>query len=575
MKRNISFYALIIVLSAVFGASSLFAQGQASKSELESILSRFSNYRYGTVTIWKFKNEDRDKIREAIKTYLISESGEEDVSEEALKDVDPRIIQKSEDCVRAGSTNEACFEDIEMSFNDIKLPSWNDYVKIYEIVRKRIVGGTGPRPIKTAYLVTTRANEDSKGTIIAMIVSTQDDYIEVNLESPNSKDIYVQEEMKLVTMTDITDPSATNLYELAERRLSQGNLINATLDAQGIGNINWFGQKNFGKTVSLFKNEWDLTPEDIQSVIKITEKQPQDQYLKENEIVASLDLISWKNYETQLYDDGAGNFGIDTFFIVNSRLPRYGVELKYGISEINYPSLWSERMTLSAIWDRVKVGVILPTNGWSSISEDWFKQTRRLTSGGFGVATEMDFPFKIIPKSGVFRGSVAYVFGDAKPYNNKNMTLDNFEMHRDLSDYMIRFNGQLHYTFAITVDQDYLFRFGIGGTVYTAEKWMNFIDSSNAEGMKLGFRNEASKTVGGLSGRVDFMAKNIQTPYGASLQYFDEGLGMNLWLQIPIITNTFSVRLEANGYYKAFKDNPRPWENRSVFIPMARFIVFF
>ncbi len=575
MKRNISFYALIIVLSAVFGASSLFAQGQASKSELESILSRFSNYRYGTVTIWKFKNEDRDKIREAIKTYLISESGEEDVSEEALKDVDPRIIQKSEDCVRAGSTNEACFEDIEMSFNDIKLPSWNDYVKIYEIVRKRIVGGTGPRPIKTAYLVTTRANEDSKGTIIAMIVSTQDDYIEVNLESPNSKDIYVQEEMKLVTMTDITDPSATNLYELAERRLSQGNLINATLDAQGIGNINWFGQKNFGKTVSLFKNEWDLTPEDIQSVIKITEKQPQDQYLKENEIVASLDLISWKNYETQLYDDGAGNFGIDTFFIVNSRLPRYGVELKYGISEINYPSLWSERMTLSAIWDRVKVGVILPTNGWSSISEDWFKQTRRLTSGGFGVAAEMDFPFKIIPKSGVFRGSVAYVFGDAKPYNNKNMTLDNFEMHRDLSDYMIRFNGQLHYTFAITVDQDYLFRFGIGGTVYTAEKWMNFIDSSNAEGMKLGFRNEASKTVGGLSGRVDFMAKNIQTPYGASLQYFDEGLGMNLWLQIPIITNTFSVRLEANGYYKAFKDNPRPWENRSVFIPMARFIVFF
>lgn len=574
MKKNIRFYALMIVMSAVFG-SSLFAQEQVSKGELESVLSRFSNYRYGTVSIWRFKNEDRDKIREAIKEYLIDESGEEDVSDEVLNGVDPRVIQKTEECVRGGSTNETCFDDIEISFTDVKLPTWNDYVKIYEAVRKRVLGTGGPKPIKTAYLVTTRGNIDYPGSIVAMIVSTQDDYIEINLESPNSRDIYIPDEMKLVTMTDVTETQVSNLYQLAERRLSQGNLINATLDAQGIGNINWFGQRNFGKTISLFKNEWDLTPFDIQSVLKISEKQPQDQYLKENEIVASLDLISWKNYETPYYDDGAGNLVLDTYFIVNSQLPRYGVELKYGISELNFPSLWSERMTLSAIWDRVKLGVILPTNGWSSISEDWFSQTRKLTHGGFGVAAEMDFPFKVIPKSGVFHGSLAYVFGDAQPFFNKDITVDNFDLNRDATDYLIRFNAQLHYTFAVSIDQDYFFRFGIGGTMYNIEKWKSSTGLTEEGETIINFNNDSKETIGGLSGKVDFMAKNILTPYGASMQYFDEGIGMNIWLQIPIVHNTFSVRLEANGYFKAFKDSPRPWENRSVFIPMARFILFF
>lgn len=577
MKQNIKLYALMIVLSVVFAAGSLFAQEFVGKGELESILGRFSNYRYGTVTIWKFKNDDRDIIREAIKDHQQSADGTQSSSADALTNVDNRIIKKTEDGVRAGMGTDDILEDIEMSFQDVTLPSAAEFDRIYNAVRDQIFGGSGQKPIKTVYLVTTRATEDHKGTIIATIVSTQDDYIEINLESPTSQDIYVAEEMKLITITNDKDPTVTNLFEIAERRLSQGNLINATLDAQGIGNINWFGQRNFGKTVSLFKNEWDLTPEDIQSVIKISEKQPEDQYLKENELVVSMDLISWKNYQTQYYDDGAGNFVLDTYFIVNSRLPRYGMELKYGINEINYPSLWSERMTLSAVWDRVKLGVILPTTGWSPIAESWFSQTRKLTGGGFGVSAEMDFPFKVIPKSGVFRGSIAYVFGDAKRFFNKDATLDEFSKFEKTSDYMIRFNSQLHYTFAIAIDQDYLFRFGIGGTVYTAERWMNFIDSTNInEGeLKLGFHEIESKTIGGVSGRIDFMAKNIMTPYGASMQYFDEGIGMNAWLQLPIMANTFSVRLEANGYYKAFKDNPRPWENRSVFIPTARFIVFF
>lgn len=574
MKKIIRYSTLLAVISFVF-AGSIFAQDPVSKNELESVLSRFSNYRYGTVSIWKFKNEDRDKIRETLKEYEIAESGDVAISEEAIKDIDPRIISKTEECVRGGLTAENCFEDIEMSFTDVKLPTWDRYTQLFESVRKRILDGGNKPVVKTAYLVTTRGTKEFRGSIIAMIVSYQDDYINVNLEGPNSRDIYITEELKLITMTDMAEPMLTNLYDLSERRLSQGNLENKTLEAQGIGTANLFGQKNFGKTVSMIKNEYDVSPEDIQSVKRISDIQPIDQYMKENEIIASPDLISWRSYEIPMYDDGNGNMVLDSFFAVNSRLPKLGMELKYGIDEINFPSTWSERMTLSALWENVKLGIILPTNGWASITKDVFKVDRKLTYAGFGVAGEMDFPIKVIIKSGIFHVGFGYVFGDAEEAISRNKEVDNFNNIANDEDHLIRFNGQFHYTFSWSVDSDYQFRLGLGATLYSVENWHNIM-ATNGEGDPfIKYVKKDNETVGGISGKVEFMTKNITTPYGASLQYFDEGIGLNAWLQIPIIPNTFALRVDVKGYYKAFKDNPRAWENESVFIPMFRFIVNF
>ncbi len=576
MKKIIKYSTLLAIISFVF-AGSAFAQDPVSKNELESVLSRFSNYRFGTVSIWRFKNDDRDKIRETLKEFEIAESGDVAVSDELLKSVDPRIIAKTEECVKGGMSNENCFDDIEMSFTDVTLPKWDEYVQIFEAVRKRIIGDGGTRVVKAAYLVTTRSTKEYRGSIIAMIVSYTDDEIAVNLEGPNSRDVYVTEEMKLITMTDMAEPMLTNLYDLCERRLSQGNLINATLDAQGIGNINWFGQKNFGKISSLVKNEYDMSPEDIQRVKRISDIQPIDQYIKENEIIASPDLISWRSYELPVYEDENGNIAIDSFYAVNNRLPKLGLELKYGIDEINFPSFWSERMTFSVLWENVKLGVILPTNGWSSMSESVFKADRKLTHGGFGVAAEMDFPIKIIPKSGLFHLGIGYVFGDAEEssYKDRVKDLDNFAVNFNDNDYLVRFNGQLHYTFSLSLDEDYQMRVGLGGTVYTVERWFNDLVVVPNEDSKIEYKKLRGETVGGISGKVEFMTKNITTPYGLTLQYFDEGVGINGWLQIPVIANTFAVRLEAKGYSKLFKNNPRAWENSSVFIPMARFIVNF
>ncbi len=268
---------------------------------------------------------------------------------------------------------------------------------------------------------------------------------------------------------------------------------------------------------------------------------------------------------------------VDSFYAVNKRLPKLGLELRYGIDEINFPSLWSERMTFSALWQNVKLGFILPTAGWSSLTKDAFSIDRKFTHAGFGIAGEMDFPIKIIPKSGIFHLGFGYVFGDAKEseYRNRNLDPETYVTNELDNDFLVRLNAQLHYTFSMQIDNDYLFRFGIGGTLYTLERWYNeSVENENNE-RSIEYKKLKSETIGGISGKVEFMSKNISTPYGVSFQYFDEGLGINPWLQIPIIDNTFAIRLDAKGYFKAFADNPREWENESVFIPMVRFIINF
>ena len=588
MKKQIKISILFAFLSLVLvsnansqtTAASTVNSNPVAKSELENVLGKFTNYRYGTVSIWKFKNDDRDKIRNAVKEYLLAESGDVAISSDIIDKADKRLVSHTEECVRGGISDENCFDDADSK--GLAVGSWNDFKQLYEAIRARIFDQGTKKQLKNAYLITTRGNKDYRGTIIAMIVSTEDEDIAINLSGPVNQDIFVPEELRLVTMTDIAEPYLTNLYDLCERRLAQGNLENKNFEAQGIGFKGMFGNLTFGKTQSLIANEANVSANDIQSALRISNIQPMDLRIKENELLVSPDLISWRYYEGYSYVNDNGETFKDSFAINNQRLPKLGLELKYGIDEINYPSLWSERLTLSAIWDRVKIGFILPTAGWSSITKDWFGIDRKLTNGGFGLAGEMDFPIKIIPKSGIFHVGFGYVFGDAKESSYKNRKLDpeTYVTNITDNDYLIRLNAQVHYTFAMSIDNDYLFRFGIGGTVYSVERWYNvLIDNSNnpeADGNTIRYEKQNNETIGGISGKVEFMSKNITTPFGATVQYFDEGIGLNAWIQVPIVENTLALRFDAKGFFKAFSDKPREWESdKGIFIPMARFIVNF
>ena len=136
-------------------------------------------------------------------------------------------------------------------------------------------------------------------------------------------------------------------------------------------------------------------------------------------------------------------------------------------------------MSVRAIWDNVKCGFILPTSGWASLSKDLFDVDRTMTHAGFGVTFNADFPIKVIPQSGVFSLGASYIFGDAKEatYKDRQKLRDSddsyhYEKNNSLyNDYLVRFTGQLHYTFGINIDEDYMLRFGIGGTVFGGETW--------------------------------------------------------------------------------------------------------
>lgn len=573
MLKKLSSILIGIICIGILASSG--AQGQVEESlriKLENVLYKFRNYRYSTISIYRIK--DIKDIRDAIKAKD-KEANEQSMagSSECVKKADPNLIISIKSAIDKGSGATAVKMDLAAKGDAIP----DDFDCIFDAISK---GDVQDRPYKNAYVITTRMAMDQiePSTIIALIITKEDDDMQKNINIVSAKDIYTNPEMFQFTL-DTKEFRANNMHELVMNAFRQGNVANMTLEAQGIGTFVKYIDKKYGTSQSLVANESDVSPYDVQSFMRISEGQPFDYKEVNNEVVVSPDLLSWKRYDvsTISYSDGY----VDTVStVVNRNLPQYGFELKYGIDEINYPGLWSERMTASALWENMKLGIILPTAGWASMSKDVFDVDRKLTYAGVGVAAKADFPVKVIPQSGVFSLAVGYVFGDAEVSDFHNSVFDevnNLSYSREY-DYLIRGNGSLHYTFGISIDDSYWLRFGVGATVYSVETWENRVVSGDAdkdayvEHVK---KAGGSETVGGLSGRFEFMSKDIATPYGATVQYFDESIYTNVWLQIPIVKNTLALRLDAKGYFTAFKDNPRLWENESVFMPMARLIVTF
>lgn len=265
-------------------------------------------------------------------------------------------------------------------------------------------------------------------------------------------------------------------------------------------------------------------------------------------------------------------------FYANQNLPTAGVELRYGMQEINYPSIWSERATVSYLYGDptlgdVKLGVILPTGLWSQLADNF--ATRKFTQSSVGgIATDLNFSTALFKNSGVFNLAFSYVFGDAAQSDFNTQPKDTSELGTTTAplDYLIRTTARLQYTFAVALDDDFLFRFGLGPTMYVAETWSTERDSTNSEtGVR--YARTADKTVVDFSGRVEFMSVGGRTPFGASLSYFDRTLGGNLFFQFPIIESQslVALRLEGQWFWAAMRD-PRPWEVETVFIPTARIV---
>jgi len=572
--RNHRFILVAILLGALF-LQPIYSQDEATRTEMEQILGRFSNYRFGNISIYRLKNIG--DIRKALKLRQEKAAGVQ-INEGILKAVDQAILKIIEDGVLADESMREILQAIDA--RGLTPPEQSIMEQLYQYYKLKHQGAAEARP-ENAYLITTRAKPgEIPEFIIALIISyNASGDMEKQLKSIGPGDIYTYDEMKNFQLD--TTFSANNLYDLMVNALVQRNVENKTIEAQGIGNAQWFARKIFGNTETPFLNEADLSSYDVQKILRVSEGEPFNFGIKQNELILSPDWILWRRFpQPGYYDEASGKFIVDTTLNSNSDLPLVGLELKYGIDCINYTSFFSERVTLSALWQNVKLGLILPTDGWASMGKNVFDINRKLTYAGFGLAGSFDFPIKVIPKSGVFHFDFGYVLGDAKESKYKSRNIDTLTYtpwrtiaNRDF-DYLIRGNIQAYYTFGVQIDNNYLFRFGLGGTFYQVEQWYYDLDTANLR-RRLVFKKYDEKAVGDVSIRVDFMSTDIATPFGANVQYFNGGIGGGVWLQVPIIRNTLYLRLDGRGYFVPFKDKPDEWENKGYFIPMARFILTF
>lgn len=561
-----------IIVIGFLAPSFLLSQGgdEGFRSRLESILSKYTNYRFGEISVYQIK--DMKDVRAAIKTKEEAETMQQTTNEDCIQNGEKNILNFVENEVREGKSLSEVTRD--MLQRGMIIPP--DLDCIYNVYASMTIV---QRQLRTAYAITTRMSpgQVEPNVIIALIVSEGDDaFMDRNIGNPPPSNIYTYPELKNFELKE-ADFRANNMYDLVINAFRQNNIINKTLEAQGIGTFLRFAPKKYGVSNSLVSDKFEIKGDDIERFLRVSEGQPNEMSNVKNEVIVSPDIIRWTRYDYNInsYEDGTS----DTLSLVtNQQLPKFGLEMKYGIEGINYPSLWSERMTVSALWDAAKLGIILPTSGWSSMTNSVFSVNRKLTYAGVGVAGKLDFPILILPGTGIFHIEGGYVFADAEPsdYKNRNLEPGVYKYKAGDDDWLIRGNGSVFYTFGINVDENYLFRFGVGASIYSAETWNYQVETDPITRLEtLSYKKAKTETIGGIATRLDFMAKGLTTPIGASIQFFDESLYGNIWLQIPVVKNRLFIRFDANGYFKVFASSPRAWENKSFFLPMARVIINF
>lgn len=586
MKR-INQAILVLLALTIIIPSVTKAQGgdKAFQNKLESVLSQFKNYRFSTISVYKIS--EIGEIRKLMKkqesiqaSASLGASGGGADLEALKKKVGDDVFNFISESAKGGKSQRAIASDIDQ--RGWAVPDDKDLGDIY--IASKSVGAE--KKLQYVYAVTTRIGPDKTmpSTIIAvMTVEEDEDQLKEQLNNIGAKKIFTYPELKQEFDDNLKSEFGVNdFYELVLNAFRQGNVEDVTLEAQGIGTDIMFAAPKAGNATPIIRSESDISGMDIQSFLRISNGDPEDISMKKNEIIISPDLISWKSYDYMIVDNDGQRDTLSP--ITNINMPNLGIELRYGIDDINLPSLYSERLSANFIWKNMKLGAILPTNGWSQLSSSLYKQDRKMTYAGLGINAQADFPVAIIPKSGIFSFKGSYVSGDAQPadYNESGREyLGQYDPNTGEPitndpnrDYLVRYTAQLHYTFGISLDENYLLRFGLGAGIYGAETWFYEV-SGEAPDMVPSYKVLKNESIGGISGRMDFMVKNIVTPYGISLQYFDEAITGDVWLQIPIVKNTFSVRLDAKAYVKVIENNLRPWEPKNIVIPNVRFVMFF
>ncbi|GEM_PF-5351749 len=278
----------------------------------------------------------------------------------------------------------------------------------------------------------------------------------------------------------------------------------------------------------------------------------------------------------------------NSLYSSNDFLPDYGVELLYGQNDFILPNFASNRLTLNVILGELKLGLILPADilgmNYKSLgfTKDLFSSNLRFANPGVGINGKVDINIPLIPKTEVFElsGGVQLANPTAVNYNDLNLNdAQIFVASENNAEYNIRGNLQLHYTFGFSIDNNYLFRFGIGGAYYDLDKWNFKVVRDTIDGTeesKVDYYFDKSYSFGGVSAKIDFMSKAGKTPYGFNLQYLGGLILPKIWLQANI-SDDVNVKFETQGLLSPFKSSSdsEKWIPSNLFSGSIRFTYIF
>jgi hypothetical protein len=317
----------------------------------------------------------------------------------------------------------------------------------------------------------------------------------------------------------------------------------------------------------------------VNEYLMITEGEPHkaidnDKFFTDEIVIGAADLISWRHYQNPADVQGEP-----------TNLPQYGAEMRFGNDDIGYPSLWSERVAVNALWDANKFGLILPTSLWAQNVLPAFSLPSRFTTltNSVGLNASFDFPFKLIERSGVFTATGSVMLGNAGSirYNDRGPFVDILneaklaDSLRLRKSFLMRWHGLLNYTFSIGIndpDKDnlgYNIRFKIGAAGYQMEQWIP--QKIGADFVAATDRTSFLKFSPFF--RIEYMSYGLSAPFGAHVQFFDgAGSGM-AWLQVPISDTGFLTAIRLDGrIFVPITRAPYDWENSLVALPSLRFI---
>lgn len=560
-----------MTLVASVGVAASNAQDQSYEGKYKNSLKSLSNYRYGDISVFRVEGQLFTDVSNLLNPPLPPDTTG---AVKRLEESNFTLFDEIRKAVRRASTSDKVSEILveKQGFNQDEVADRDVQTVIERFLQDKEYQSS---LFKSAYIVTTKyqRGDDGANLVVVALVKTRvtpAGNTVKDLSSVNGNDIIPR-----YSLTKLSPPANSSvpgkLYDYLKSQVIQNNVTNVTLEAQGIDDPDTrFVRQVFGNSVQ-------VSEDDVQQYIKITNGVPVS-YVGPNEITLSAaDLIAYRRYapdptpkiitSVELDSNGEETTVEREVVTYNGRLPLYGIELRYGLEDINYPSIWSERVSVNAVWSQARLGVILPTSGWSSLSTS-LGSPRTMTNAGFGVNANVEVPIKLIAQSGVFNIAASYVFDDAVKSDHQRYD----DIAKRNFDHLVRFHAQLQYTFAVRIDDYNLVRMRLGGTAYQMERWADR-DSLVDGKIKQVFSKYDNEFIGGVSGKIEFMNTNWSTPLGASLQYFDESILINTWLQFQASPN-LGFRIDANVFTPVFRD-ARAWENDAVFMPSLRAILNF